>query len=430
MASSMKSQVMISQEGADRPIAYVLDDEGPVGTLVARMLSSLGYVTLAFTEVPQCLQQLKEATEYSKPTLIVLDLALGKHDAVDVFDQLKNLSYKGRLLLMSGVDETTLNDVQKICTSRGLTAFAPLKKPFRIDDLKERLSSKTVLPEADVSAVKGPAVSIERALAGGTLALWYQKTVDLTSGAPSGAEARLYAQHPACGYVPMADSLPPPESALYFPLARTVVRQVKADWNRCFANEKLPFRFSTKLPLPVIVSRGFVALLRETLSTDANFPGLTIEVTDAHQLRNAQGLWEVAAHLKLHRITLSIADVGAAYAAFAQTQKFPFAEIKLDANLVSNCVLDKVKCCACQGLIDLAHGVDAIACAEGVSSRDQLQALVVMGCDRAQGPLCGKPQPIDAFKASMRPAAARAGTASAAPSGDHDHYTWPEEKVA
>jgi hypothetical protein len=72
---------------------------------------------------------------------------------------------------MSGVDEVTLSEVQKICTSRGLTAFAPLKKPFRIDALKERLSSKLVAPEPDGVTSKGPALSIERALAGGTLAL-------------------------------------------------------------------------------------------------------------------------------------------------------------------------------------------------------------------------------------------------------------------
>jgi CheY-like chemotaxis protein len=228
------------------------------------MLASLGYVPLTFTEVPQCLQQLKEATEYSKPSLLVLDLALGKHDAVDVFDQLKAVGFKGRLLLMSGVDETTLDEVQKICTSRGLTAFAPLKKPFRIDALRERLSSKAVAPEADEVAAKGPAVSVERALAGGTLALWYQKKVDLKAGSVCGAEALLFGQHPAYGFVPLADSLPPPENPLYFPLARTVTRQVKADWIRCFANHKAPLHFSTKLPLAVIMSRGFVALLRET----------------------------------------------------------------------------------------------------------------------------------------------------------------------
>jgi CheY-like chemotaxis protein len=127
MLHTSKPQVTVSQEGVNKPIAYVLDDEGPVGTLVSRMLSSLGYVPMTFTEMPQCLQQLKEATEYSKPALLVLDLALGKHDAVDVFDQLKALGFKGRLLLMSGVDETTLNEIQKICTARGLTAFAPLR---------------------------------------------------------------------------------------------------------------------------------------------------------------------------------------------------------------------------------------------------------------------------------------------------------------
>src|SRR6266576_3408457 len=90
---------------------------------------------------------------------------------VDDFDQLKALGFKGKLLLMSGVDETTLNVVQKICTSRGLPAYPPLKKPFRIDALKERRSSKTIAPEADEMAIKGPAVSVERALAGGTMAL-------------------------------------------------------------------------------------------------------------------------------------------------------------------------------------------------------------------------------------------------------------------
>src|SRR5262245_60503774 len=126
MLNTVKPQMSVTPDSANRSIAYVLDDESAVGTLVARMLSSLGYVPLTFTEVPQCLQQLKDATEYSKPSLLVLDLALGKHDAVDVFEQLKAVGFKGKLLLMSGVDETTLNEVQKICTSRGLTAFAPL----------------------------------------------------------------------------------------------------------------------------------------------------------------------------------------------------------------------------------------------------------------------------------------------------------------
>ena len=418
----MKPQVTVSQDVASRPIAYVLDDEGPVGQLVARMLSSMGYVTVTFTEVPKCLQQLKEATEYSKPSLLVLDLALGKHDAVDVFDQLKAVGFKGRLLLMSGMDEATLNDVQKICVSRGLTAFAPLKKPFRIDALKERLKSRTALPESDDTvALKGPTVPLERSLADGTLALWYQRKIDLRSGLACGAEALLYGRHPALGHVPLVDSLPSPDSSLYFPLARTAVRQITADWSRYFANEKLQLRFSVKLPLQVIVSRGFVTLLRESVSSDPKFPGLTLNVTNAHEIRNNPGFWEVAAQLKLHRIHLSIADIGAAYSAVAHNLKFPFREIRLDTDLVSNCLLHETKRSLCQNIVDLAHGAGALACAEGVSSRDQLYALVAMRCDRAQGPLCGKPQPIDAFKASLRGPEGQA----VSPAENDDSFSWP-----
>ena len=417
----------VTPDSANRSIAYVLDDESAVGTLVARMLSSLGYVPLTFTEVPQCLQQLKDATEYSKPSLLVLDLALGKHDAVDVFEQLKAVGFKGRLLLMSGVDETTLNEVQKICTSRGLTAFAPLKKPFRIDALRERLSSKTIAPGTDEATNKGPAVSVERALAGGTLALWYQKKIDLKAGSVCGAEALPFGHHPTHGFVSLADSLPSPENPLYFPLARTVTRQVRADWIRCFANDKSPLRFSTRLPLAVIMSRGFVALLRETLAADTRFPGLTLDVTDAHQIKNNAGLWEVIAQLKLHRVTLALTDIGAAYAAAGRSQAFPFAEIKIDADIVTTCLLHKTKSAVCQSIVDLAHNLGAMVCAEGVASLEQLHALIAMGCDSAQGPFFGKPQPIDAFKAGLRTVGAETDPVQI--SGD-DTYAWPDDTAA
>jgi EAL domain-containing protein (putative c-di-GMP-specific phosphodiesterase class I) len=174
------------------------------------------------------------------------------------------------------------------------------------------------------------------------------------------------------------------------------------------------------------MSRGFVALLRETVSADARFPGLTLEVTDAHQIKNTPGLWEVAAQLKLYRVTLALTHIGAAYAAIARNHKFPFDEIKLDGELVTNCLLHKSKRKICQSIIDLAHSADALACAQGIASIEQLQALVAMGCDRAQGPFFGKPQPIDGFKVSLRPAGMETQTVV----GNDDHYAWPDGTAA
>jgi EAL domain-containing protein (putative c-di-GMP-specific phosphodiesterase class I) len=352
--------------------------------------------------------------------LIVLDLALGRHDAVEVFDQLKVLSFKGRLLLVSAFDEATLNEVQKICVSRGLIAFASLRKPFRIDDLRERLKSRTVLSEAENVPAKAPVLSIERLLAGGALALWYRRKIDLQSGLACGAEALLYGHHPAKGHVPLADSLPPPESPIYVPLARTALRQLIADWRRCFANEKSQLGFSIRLPLPLITSRGFRALLRENVPADPQFPGFTVNVTDAHGIKNHPELWEVAAQLRLHRIRLSTADIGAAYFAVAHNLKFPFREIRLDADLVSSCLLHETRSVLCRNVIQLAHDAGALACAEGVESLEQVEALIALGCDRAHGPLCGKPQPIDAFRANLRSSNEAEGGAA-----EEDPFLWP-----
>jgi hypothetical protein len=58
----------------------------------------------------------------------VIDLALGQSDAIDVIPQLEKLKFAGKVLLISGVDESTLNKVQQIGVSHGLVMLPCLKK--------------------------------------------------------------------------------------------------------------------------------------------------------------------------------------------------------------------------------------------------------------------------------------------------------------
>jgi hypothetical protein len=72
----------------------------------------------------------------------VLDLSLGQSDAVEVIHQLEAGKYQGKVLqLISGRDETTLNEITQIGEKHGLKMLPPLKKPFRPADLKQRLST-------------------------------------------------------------------------------------------------------------------------------------------------------------------------------------------------------------------------------------------------------------------------------------------------
>ena len=115
----------------------MLDDEPQIAALVCKVLGACGIESQQFTSVEPFLTRLED----SRPDLVVLDLSLGQSDAVEIIRHLENLRYKGKVLLISGRDQATLNEIARIGARRGLSMLAPLRKPFRPDDLKQRLAA-------------------------------------------------------------------------------------------------------------------------------------------------------------------------------------------------------------------------------------------------------------------------------------------------
>src|SRR6476659_9960988 len=121
-------------------VVYVLDDDARLRSSVVYILAHGGYQPVEFSEPAPMLEQLKLVA----PEIIVLDLALGKSDAVDVMRRLVGLKFAGKILLISGRDEITLSEIQDIGEKHGLSMLPSLSKPFRADELTSRLSSRTV----------------------------------------------------------------------------------------------------------------------------------------------------------------------------------------------------------------------------------------------------------------------------------------------
>ena len=113
-------------------MALVLDDEPQIGAIVSKVLQTCGFVPRQFTSPAPFLAAFRD----SVPGLVVLDLSLGQSDAVEVIHQLETGKYQGKVLLISGRDETTLNEITQIGEKHGLKMLPPLKKPFRPTDLK------------------------------------------------------------------------------------------------------------------------------------------------------------------------------------------------------------------------------------------------------------------------------------------------------
>ena len=115
----------------------MLDDEVRVGTVVCKALAMAGLRARQFSDPLQFLTELK----LSAPDLVVLDLALGETDAIEIIRKLEVLKFKGRILLISGRHEGALMEIERIGRSHGFDMLPSLQKPFRIAELKFRLGA-------------------------------------------------------------------------------------------------------------------------------------------------------------------------------------------------------------------------------------------------------------------------------------------------
>ena len=374
---------------------YVLDDDALVRSSIVCILTGGGYRPVEFSEPAPMLEQLKLVA----PEIIVLDLALGKSDAVDVMRHLVDLKFTGKILLISGRDEITLHEIQGIGERHGLSMLPSLRKPFRAAELISGLSSRTVaVDRAPTTRTPGEKITIDllTAINSGWLELWYQPKIDLQSFVVCGAEALLRARHPVHEILTPAVLIPPAGSVLHQPLAKFVIRRAMLDW-RFFAGCGMPLKLSINMPVSVINAPDFMSSLREQLPTDTQFPGLVIEVTEDEVIRDLQWIHEVSTQLKLYDVGISIDDFGTAHSSLSRLLELPCVELKLDRSFVANCAFEPLKYALCQTVVDLAHRVGGRVCAEGVEKVEDLMAVIRMGCDTAQGYIFAKAMPPGTF---------------------------------
>jgi EAL domain-containing protein (putative c-di-GMP-specific phosphodiesterase class I)/FixJ family two-component response regulator len=373
---------------------FVLDDDPRVRATVVHVLNSIGYEAQEFCSPEPMLASL----EKRPPEIVILDLSLGQSDAVEVIRHLAALKYEGKVLLISGHAETVLKDIQLIGERYGLAMLASLHKPFRGRDIINRLNTPTAI--ANVPPVKEArnkvAVDLMEALNAGWLTLWYQPKIDLRTLSICGAEALLRMMHPEHGIVPPLEFLPTPGSPLHHPLAKFVMARAMADW-QCFADAGIPLKLSINMPVSVISAPDFMGIMRRCLPTDRRFPGLIIEVTEDEMVKDATWIHEVSAQLKLLNVSVSIDDFGIAHSSMSRLLELPCSELKLDRSFVSNCASDQLKHAVCQTIVDLAHRVGNVVCAEGVEHAEDLKSIIYMGCDTVQGFIFAKPMGPDAL---------------------------------
>jgi EAL domain-containing protein (putative c-di-GMP-specific phosphodiesterase class I) len=315
----------------------------------------------------------------------VLDLSLGDSDAIEVLRTLAAARFPGDVLLISGHDAVTVEQVQKIGSRRGLKMLEPLRKPFRVEELRSRIG-----PAADRTSPQRTDATLEVALQNKWLELWYQPKIDLRTMMVCGAEALIRLRHPREGVLAPASFLPPPGDPLYRPLTDYIVQQSLFDWSS-FAGHKMTNRIAVNVPASILQRPDFVANLRRHLPNHPKFPGLIVEITEDEAIADPELAREIAIQLKLYNVHVSIDDFGSGFSSLSRLKELPFVEIKLDRSYVKGCAQDRRKRVMCEAVVQLARRFEITSVAEGVDNEDDLRVLQETGYDVAQGFLFARP---------------------------------------
>lgn len=366
---------------------FVVDDDSHFRSFITKALDGAGFVSHEFGRISEIESALTRCT----PRIILLELSLRESDAIEVMRSLAQARFPGYILLMGGHDVATLQEVHDVGLRYDLRMLPVLKKPFRLQDLKNSIMRVPRAP--DFPPEQTDAVT---ALQNNWLELWYQPKIDLKTMMVCGAEALIRLRHPTQGILLPPAFLPAPGDAAYLPITDFIARRALSDW-LAFAAERITVPLAINIPASVLQNVDFVAKIRRHLPDHPKFPGLIFEITEDDAIQDQVLVREIATQLKLYNISMALDDFGTGHSTLSRLGDLPFSELKLDRKFVHGCATDERKHTMCHHVAGLARHYGITAVAEGVETAADLKVLVDLGYDAAQGFYFSKPMEKDTF---------------------------------
>jgi diguanylate cyclase (GGDEF)-like protein len=206
----------------------------------------------------------------------------------------------------------------------------------------------------------------------------------------SGFEALVRWRHPQRGLVNPGDFIPLAEEIGLIPQIGTwVLRRACED----------AFRWPAQLKVAVNLSpsqfRGDLVAEVEQALTKSGLPPelLELEITESIMLADEDHVLSTLHRLRALGVRIAMDDFGTGYSSLGYLRRFPFDKIKIDQSFVRN-MTDRQDCMAIvRAVIGLGRSLGMSVNAEGVETRDQLDALIGEGCVELQGYYFSKPKP-------------------------------------
>jgi diguanylate cyclase (GGDEF)-like protein len=238
---------------------------------------------------------------------------------------------------------------------------------------------------------------LRKALSQNELLLHYQPIMSADTKSVLGVEALVRWQHSERGLVPPGQFIAVAElSGLIVPIGdwvlRTACHQLKA-WQERYDPDLM---VAVNLSARQFQQANLVDQIREVIEESGIAPSsLELEITESNAMQNPENTMYTLRELKAIGVRIAMDDFGTGYSSLNYLKKFPIDTLKLDQSFVRDVTTDSTDAAIVGAVITMAHSLNLEVVAEGIETEAQLEFLTRQGCDRLQGYLFSRPQPVD-----------------------------------
>lgn len=250
-------------------------------------------------------------------------------------------------------------------------------------------------------------IKLQRAVASDGLHLMYQP-IFAHDGRMVATEALARWHDSEEGNISPVEFIPAAESSgLIFALSNWVLRSAcrqMAEWAALGCDLQ---RVAVNVSVKQASRADFVATVVQTLQETSLAPALLeLEVTESALASDFDAVNQNLQSLRSLGVRVSIDDFGTGYSSLSRVHELAADVLKIDRMFIQGMGASRDGDAMVQAIIHMAHTLHLAVIAEGVETREQMDALRGMACDEIQGFLLAKPQTADALTAEMQQAEA------------------------
>lgn len=245
-------------------------------------------------------------------------------------------------------------------------------------------------------------VELRRACDANELELYYQPIVDLKTQTVVSREALMRWRHPTRGLVPPGVFIPiAEESGLIAAMGDWAIRKACEDAATWPGNIGVSVNIS---PLQFREPRRIVETVKQALIlSHLDSRRLTLEVTESLLIEDNKAPLEVMDELRALGVTFALDDFGTGYSSLAYLATYPFAQVKIDQRFSRDVDANETSKAIIEAVCQLSRRLGMVVVSEGIETEQQRITVQLLGAQRAQGYLFGRPEPIRQTATGARP---------------------------